>query len=68
MKYKVFVNGQEEGTIETNNISEFIEQNYSSIKSYKVSEENKMVHIYVSLLDLMKDGLKQIEEWGRLYE
>lgn len=57
----MFINGQEEGTIETSNIHEFIEQNYSSIKNYKVSEENKTVRIYVSLLDLMKNGLKQIE-------
>lgn len=62
MRYKIFVNGQEEGSVVTDNIDEFIEQNYSSIKNYKVSEENKTVHIYVNLLDLMKDGLKQVEK------
>lgn len=51
--YKVIIRGREQGTIKTEDIKKFVEENYPGAR-YEVDEENATLHLSVSLLDAMR--------------
>lgn len=55
--YKIFVNGNEQGSIKCDDIEEFISETYPSVK-YQFSHENKNVFLKADILDVMRMAMK----------
>lgn len=53
--YEVYANNHSNGTIKTENIKQFIEDNYKykSLR-YEINEEENEVYLYFDILDVMR--------------
>ncbi|UKS27190.1 hypothetical protein LOZ80_38020 [Paenibacillus sp. HWE-109] len=53
--YQIFVNGKNQGTIETDNAESFVKENYPKATA-KINEEEAHIYLSISILDAMNIG------------
>ncbi|MDX8366794.1 hypothetical protein [Cytobacillus sp. IB215665] len=58
--YSIYINGVNEGSVKTDNINQFIEENYEDV-SYKINHEENEVYLRVDILQVMR---KAVGEYG----
>lgn len=62
-KYRVFVNGSQQGSIRTSDIDSALKEMYGDAPiTYKVNKRKKAVSIQTNLLDVMNHALKFEQE------
>ncbi|WP_214484808.1 hypothetical protein [Bacillus sp. SM2101] len=56
--YSIYVNGVKQGSIKTENIKQFVEDNYADV-SYKIDYEENEVFIRADILQVIRKALRK---------